>query len=638
MTFTFLDWAAILGYLAITLLLGLYFRRSAAKSTEDYFVSGRTASWWLAGTSMVATTFAADTPLLVAGLVYTQGIAGNWLWWAFLPSGMMTVFLFARLWRRSGLMTDVQFAEMRYAGKPAAFLRGFRAIYLGLLMNCVILGWVTKAMIGIVSTTMGPTMRGWPTLVSFSNFLARIFGPTFSGPDGQALVVCIFFLIPFTGIYVTLGGLSGVLWTDLFQFVLKMSIVIGIAYYAVIAAGGMSAMLSKIAAMRALNGGSDPTAFFPDFSRGFTTEMLWTLPVITFAVYLGVQWWAFWYPGAEPGGGGYIAQRIFSARDERQGLLSVLWFNIAHYALRPWPWILTALAAIVLYPGLAHPETSYMMVVNDHVPHALRGVILAGFLAAFMSTIATQLNWGSSYIVTDFYRRFVKRGAAERHYVRVSQIVTVLLVIVTCYVSGQLASIRSGWQVVLQVGAGTGSVYLLRWYWWRINAWSEITAMIAALLSTLAIQWSALWQFLLHRPEPFTGSASVIFAKSTLATTLLTTIAWVIATALTQPEPDTVLVSFYRKVRPQITGWTRVAALAPDVPQTRDLARNLWCWVLGCVMIYGALFGVGKLLLERWTGGTMLVLVAIVSAWQMWRELKRAAGPAAVAPGAGRTP
>jgi solute:Na+ symporter, SSS family len=629
MTFTLLDWFAILGYLAITLLLGLYFRRSAGKSTEDYFVSGRNVSWWLAGTSMVATTFAADTPLLVAGLVYTQGVAGNWLWWAFLPSGMMTVFLFARLWRRSGLMTDVQFAEMRYAGKPAAFLRGFRAIYLGLLMNCLILGWVTKAMIGIVSTTMGPTMQGWPLLVEFSNFLSRIFGPTFSGSDGQALVVCIFFLIPFTGLYVTLGGLTGVLWTDLFQFVLKMSIVIGVAYYAVKAAGGMGSILSKIDAMRATNGGSDPTALFPDFSRGFTVETLWTLPVITFGVYLGVQWWAFWYPGAEPGGGGYIAQRIFSARDERQGLLSVLWFNIAHYALRPWPWILTALAAIVLYPGLAHPETSYMMIVNDHVPHALRGIILAGFLAAFMSTIATQLNWGSSYLVTDFYRRFVKRDATERHYVRASQVVTVLLVIATCYVSGQLASIRSGWQVVLQVGAGTGSVYLLRWYWWRINAWSEITAMIVALLSTIAIHWDRLWQTVLSTPQLFSGSASVLFAKATLTTTLLTSLAWILVTWLTKPEPDSVLVSFYRKVRPQITGWERVAALAPEVPQTHDLAHNLWCWILGCVMVYAALFGVGKLLLEHWTIGGVLVLVAIVSAWQMSRELSRSKEPAA---------
>jgi len=627
MTFTLLDWSAIIGYLVITLLLGSYFWSSAEKSTENYFVSGRNVSWWLAGTSMVATTFAADTPLLVAGLVYTQGVAGNWLWWAFLPSGMMTVFLFARLWRRSGLMTDVQFAEMRYAGKPASFLRGFRAIYLGLLMNCLILGWVTKAMVGIVSTTMGPTMQEWPILVGFSNFLSRIFGSTFSGVEGQALVVCIFFLIPFTGIYVALGGLTGVLWTDLFQFVLKMSIVIGVAYYAVRAAGGVGAIVSRINAMRAVNGGSDPTAFLPDFSRGFATESLWTLPVVTFAVYLGVQWWAFWYPGAEPGGGGYIAQRIFSARDERQGLLSVLWFNIAHYALRPWPWILTALAAIVLYPGLTHPETSYMMIVNDYVPHAWRGVILAGFLAAFMSTIATQLNWGSSYCVTDFYRRFVKRDGSERHYVRVSRLVTVLLVIATGYVSGQLVSIRSGWQVVLQVGAGTGSVYLLRWYWWRINAWSEITAMTVALVSTVAVHWDGLWQVLLNRRDLFSGAASVVFAKATLTTTLLTSIAWILVTWWTRPEPESVLVSFYRKARPHITGWQRVAALAPEIPQTRDLGRNLWCWILGCAMIYALLFGMGKLLLEHWEPGGILMLIAVISAWLMWRELNHIKEP-----------
>src|SRR6202521_3514914 len=352
MTLTLLDWAVILGYLLLMLMLGLFFRRRSGRTTEDYFASGRQVTWWLAGTSMVATTFAADTPLVVTGLVYTQGIAGNWLWWSFLPSGMMTVFLFARLWRRSGLLTDVQFAEMRYSGKPAAFLRGFRAIYLGLLMNCLILGWVTKAMTSIVSVTLGVS-------------------------DRTALAVCVLFLIPFTGLYVALGGLWGVLWTDLFQFALKMSIVIGVAWYAVSAAGGMSSLLHRLAEMRAAAGpgAGDATAFFPDFSRPWSEEGLWLLPVITFVVNIGLQWWAFWYPGAEPGGGGYIAQRIFSAKDEQDGLLAVLWFNVPHYALRPWPWILTALAAIVLYPGLAHPETSYMMMVNDHVPHALRGII-----------------------------------------------------------------------------------------------------------------------------------------------------------------------------------------------------------------------------------------------------------------------
>src|ERR1700677_1178890 len=591
MAFTLLDWSAIIAYLAITLILGLYFRRSSTRSSEDYFVSGRKASWWLAGTSMVATTFAADTPLLVAGLVYTQGIAGNWIWWAFLPSGMMTVFLFARLWRRSGLMTDVQFAEMRYSGGPAAFLRGFRAIYLGLLMNCLILGWVTKAMINIVGTTLGPTMQTWSFLAGFSNFLTQIFGPVFSGTDGYALIVC--------------------------------------AYSAVKAAGGVGHMISQIDAMRASNGGSDPLAFLPDFSQGFASDTLWTLPVITFAVYLGVQWWAFWYPGSEPGGGGYVAQRIFSARDERQGLFSVLWFNIAHYALRPWPWILTALAAIVLYPGLSHPETSYMMIVNDHVPHALPGIITAGFLAAFLSTIATQLNWGTSYIVEYFYRRFLVRRATERHYVHVSQFVTILLVIATGYVSAQLASIRSGWQVVLQVGAGTGSVYMLRWYWWRINAWSEISAMVTALAATLALHWEGLANALVHRPTIFTGSDTVLFAKNVLATTLLTTLVWIAVTFLTAREPDSILVSFYRKVMPDVTGWKPIAVQAPEIPQTHDLARNLWCWILGVVMIYSALFGVGKILLHHRALGFVLVALSAICAWRMHHELTTGQGSAA---------
>src|ERR1700716_2995636 len=481
MTLSLLDWTVILGYLVLMLLLGLFFRKRSSRSTEDYFVSGRQVTWWLAGTSMVATTFAADTPLVVTGLVYSQGISGNWLWWSFLLSGMMTVFLFARLWKRSGLLTDVQFAEMRYTGKPAAFLRGFRAIYLGLLMNCVILGWVTKAMTSIVGSVLGKS-------------------------ETASLAICIFFLIPFTGIYVSLGGLWGVLWTDLFQFVLKMAIVIGVAWYGVQAAGGMQQMLSTLAAKRSAAGAgaSDITALLPDFSRGFASEALWTLPVITFVVHLAVQWWAFWYPGAEPGGGGYIAQRIFSAKDERNGLLSVLWFNLAHYALRPWPWILTALAAVVLYPGLTQPERGYMLVATRQTPHAVLGILLAGFMAAFMSTIATQLNWGSSYLVEDFYRRFLKREGSEAHYVNASRLATVFLVIAAALVALQLGSVSAGWKIVLELGAGTGGVYLLRWYWWRVNAWSEISAMLTALLMTFWLRWAV----------PFSGNSTVIFAKT----------------------------------------------------------------------------------------------------------------------------
>jgi Na+/proline symporter len=597
---TVIDWVAIAGYLLFTLLLGLYFRRRSSGSTEDYFVSGRAVSWWLAGTSMVATTFAADTPLAVTGLVYTQGITGNWIWWSFLPAGMMTVFLFARLWHRSGLLTDVQFAEMRYAGKPAAFLRGFRALYLGLLMNCLILGWVTRAMVSIIGTALGLS-------------------------DSVSLAVCVLFLIPFTGFYVSLGGLWGVLWTDLFQFILKMGIVIAVAYFGVHAVGGMHALLDKLAAMRVAAGpnASDITSFFPDFSRGLTSEALWTMPVLTFLVYLGVQWWAFWYPGAEPGGGGYIAQRIFSARDERNGLLSVLWFNLAHYALRPWPWILTALAAAVLYPHLDRPETGYMLVATHYMPPALRGILLAGFLAAFMSTIATQLNWGSSYLVSDFYRRFLQRNRSEKHYVLMSRISTLLLVVVTAWVSTKLTSVAQGWKVVLQVGAGTGGVYLLRWYWWRVNAWSEISAMATALVTTILLREPHLSEWLFERPQVFTGSDAVIFAKTTLLTTGITTLVWVAVTLLTRAEPDDVLVAFYRRVHPHTGGWTPVARLAPDVPETRDLGRNLLCWILGCAMVYAALFGIGQLCFGRTGRGLGLLLISAACAAWMGSYLKR---------------
>jgi solute:Na+ symporter, SSS family len=590
MNFTLFDWTAVVAYLAITLVLGLYFRGRSSKSVDDYFVSGRNVSWWLAGTSMVATTFAADTPLVVTGLVYTQGIAGNWLWWAFLLSGMMTVFLFARLWRRSGLLTDVQFAEMRYSGKPAAFLRGFRAVYLGLLMNCLILGWVTKAMTSIVAVTLGVS-------------------------DQRALAICVLFLIPFTGLYVALGGLWGVLWTDLFQFALKMSIVIGVAWYAVSAAGGMSSLLHRLAEMRAAAGpgAGDATAFFPDFSRPWSQEGLWLLPVLTFVVYIGVQWWAFWYPGAEPGGGGYIAQRIFSAKDERNGLLSVLWFNIAHYALRPWPWILTALAAIVLYPNLEHPETGYMLVVSQHVPPALRGIVVAGFMAAFMSTIATQLNWGASYLVSDFYRRFIKRDADDKHYVMMSRVSTVLLVIASALVSVLLADIRSGWQAVLEVGAGTGGVYLLRWYWWRINAWSEISAMATALFMTIVLRGVA----------PFSGFNAVVFAKTALTTSAVTTLVWLIVTYATKPEPEQVLLKFYRDVRPHVSGWKPVAQLAPEVPPTRDLGRNLLSWILGCAMVYLALFGLGHVLLGPMWQGLLLLVLAAACAFALYTNIIR---------------
>jgi solute:Na+ symporter, SSS family len=507
-----------------------------------------------------------------------------------LPASMMTVFLFARLWVRAGLLTDVEFAEMRYAGKPGAFLRGSRAVYLGLLVNCLILGWVTKAMTTITSVVLGID-------------------------DRAALAVCVFFLIPFTGIYVALGGLWSVLWTDLFQFVLKMGVVIAVAWYGVRAAGGTHSLLMKLADLHVAAGPNSSiiTAFFPDFSRGLASEAVWTIPVITFCVYLGVQWWAFWYPGSEPGGGGYVAQRILSARSERDGVLSVLWFNFAHYALRSWPWILAALAVVVLYPHLAQPEAGYVLLAVDHLPRAARGLLVAGFLAAFMSTVATHLNWGSSYLVSDFYRRFANRGATERHYVMVSRWVTILLVLLSACVSWELATIRSGWEVLLEVGAGTGSVYLLRWYWWRVNAWSEIAAMSTALIASLIIHWA----------PPFHGSEPAVFAKQTLVTTLVTTIAWVAVTMVTPAEPRDTLVRFYQRVRPDVLGWKPIAEISPDVIPAHYLGRNLVHWITGCAVVYCAVFGIGKFCLLSGRFGVLLLVSSLGCAAFLYRGLSR---------------
>src|SRR6516164_8746587 len=400
MPLTSTDWLVIIGYLLANLLIGVYYRRRASGNTEEFFISGRDVSWWLAGTSMVATTFAADTPLLVCGLVARQGIAGNWIWWGYCVGGMLTVFFFARYWRRAEILTDVQLVELRYGGKPAAFLRGFKAIYLGLFMNCFILGWVTQAMVSIITVLLGPVIAQGRVV----DFAGRHF--TLGDPRSTALILCVFVLIPFTGLYTFIGGLWGVLVTDLFQFALKMTMIIVLAWVAVAKIGGMHGLEIQLATIETsvrLGGttAADPLAFLPDTHLGLTGDALWTLPLLTFLVYLCMQWWLAWYPGAEPGGGGYVAQRMFSAKDEKNSLGATLWFNIAHYALRSWPWIVTALVAVAVYSthgGLrpsaefaAEPEKGYVMVLRDFLPPALRGLMIAAFLAAFMSTVGTQL-------------------------------------------------------------------------------------------------------------------------------------------------------------------------------------------------------------------------------------------------------
>jgi solute:Na+ symporter, SSS family len=585
MKLTFWDWLVVVMYFAFNLAVGLYYRKKGSRSTDDFFVSGREVTWWLAGTSMVATTFAADTPLAVTGLVATQGIAGNWLWWSFLLSGMMTVFFFARLWRRSEVITDVEFVELRYSGKPAAFLRGFRALYFGILMNCLIVGWVNLAMEKILTITLG-----------VSTFWA---------------VVIIFGIIGITGLYTFISGLWGVLWTDLFQFVLKMTMVIVLAYYGVEAVGGMAAMKRKLlvvdAARQAARGGSGSIlSFVPDLHSPW-------LPILTFGVYLGVNWWANWYPGAEPGGGGFIAQRIFCAKDEKNSLWATLWFNVAHYAVRPWPWILTALASVILYPHLKDPEVGYIKVWVDYLPHALRGLMLAGFLAAYMSTIATQLNWGSSYIVNDFYRRFAARGRGEKHYVLASKFSIVFLALLGAGVSLIMTTVAGAWELLLGIGAGTGAVYLLRWYWWRINAWSEVASMTAALVTTVVLR---VW---VH----FAGPQPIVFAKSLLVTVAVTTAVWLAATFLTAPEPDSKLVEFYCHVRPDVTGWKHIAEQAPEIPPTHDNWYNLLDWVLGCLMVYMVLFGIGKLLLGDTLTGVVFLLVSVASGYGIYWDFSR---------------
>src|SRR5262244_2099066 len=557
MPLTATDWIVVVAYLLLNLLISLYYRRRSSGSTEEFFVSGRNVSWWLAGTSMVATTFAADTPLLVTGLVAKNGIAGNWLWWSLCLSGMMTVFFFARYWRRSEILTDVEFVELRYGGKPAAFLRGFRALYLGALMNCLILGWVIKAMISITTVLLGDAIAQGRVLQVVLGGHA-LFHYTLGDPSHTALLICVLILVPFTGLYTFIGGLWGVLVTDLFQFALKMAMIIVLAWVAVAKIGGMQArqVQLKVIESNARQAGvqtSDPTAFLPNFHLGLTTDALWTLPVLTFIVYLGMQWWLAWYPGAEPGGGGYVAQRMFSAKDEKNSLGATLWFNIAHYALRSWPWIVTGLVAVAVYSahgGLhpsaefaAEPEKGYVMVMRDFLPPALRGLMIAAFLAAFMSTVGTQLNWGTSYLINDFYRRFVVRKGSERHYVFVSKIFIVVLVILSGYTAAHINSIQSAWQLLRGMGAGTGGELLLRWYWWRINAWSEISAMIAAFVMSMSLQ----------RVE-FSGNSSVVFAKTALITAGVTTIVWLATTLLTRPEENERLLKIYRRVQPTVHG------------------------------------------------------------------------------------
>ncbi len=608
MQLTALDWAVIAAYFAVNLGIGFFYMKRASGNVGEFFLSGRSVPWWLAGTSMVATTFGADTPLVVTGLVYNQGIAGNWLWWSFCLSGMLTVFFFAPLWRRARVLTDMEFAEFRYAGRPATFLRGFRALYLAVPVNTIIMGWVNLAMAKVLALTLGLTTT-------------------------RSQLEAVFACLALTLAYNAISGLWAVLWTDLVQFVLKMSMVVALAFFAVHAVGGMHSLATQVHASdlaRHAAGGPavDTLAFIPALGSGF---------FLSFLVLMSLNWWASWYPGAEPGGGGYIAQRIFSAKNEANGVGATLWFNIAHYALRPWPWIATALVALVLLPNPSAAqggyEGAYVWVMVHYLPPSLRGLMLAGFAAAYMSTIGTHLNLGASYLINDLYKRFLVQHSTERHYVNASRVATILVALLsasaTYYMKTHGDSIAAAWKFLLALGAGAGLVFMLRWYWWRINAWSEIAAMTAAATISLSLESSLglpVVRLLRHLDAslplaPLNQDDPHAFAWLMLITTSLTTAIWLAVTFATRPEAEATLARFYLQVKPSPLGWARFAT--PEEKAQPSLRFHFFHWVLGFTLVYSTLFGVGNMLFGGAALGLAMLTLAAASLALLFWSLER---------------
>jgi Na+/proline symporter len=582
MQLQWIDWVVVGVCLIICFAPALFFGRRAGKSTSEFFASGRAVPWWLAGLSMVATTFSSDTPNLVTDIVRRNGVAGNWVWWAFVLTGVSTVFFYARLWRRSGVMTDLEFYELRYSGKAASTLRGFRAVYLGLLFNCMIMATVNLAACKIAGILFG--LERWETLL-FVGLLNVAFAAH--------------------------SGLWGVLVIDMIQFFIMMTAVIAAAYFAVQApeVGGLTALVDKVSALRGPDG-LHYLNLLPDFTSN------WDLAVAVFIMPIAVQWWAVWYPGAEPGGGSYIAQRMLASKSERDAVGAVLFFNIAHYVLRPWPWILVALASLIVYPELSDIQRSFpnldpALLGHDiaypamlkFLPVGFVGLIVGGLIAANSSTILTHLNWGASYLVHDFYRRFVKRDAPEHHYVSVGRVVTVGLFLCSAGTVYLLDTAKDAFDIILQVGAGTGLLYLTRWFWWRVNAWSEIVAMVSSFVVSVVL-------LMLRRNgmEMSTHAALMI-------TVAATTVCWVI-TAFVGPQTDReVLINFYRKVRPAGPGWAPIRRETGVVATGSDnIPLALLGWVAGCTAIWSSLFAVGTFLYGRYTQTLLLTTVFAASA------------------------
>ncbi len=593
-----IDWVIVAFSLGICFIPALFFGKRAGKNTSEFFVSGRSVPWWLAGLSMVATTFSSDTPNLVTDIVRRNGVAGNWVWWAFVLTGVATVFFYAQLWRRSGVMTDLEFYEIRYSGKAAGFVRGFRSVYLGLFFNCMIMATVNLA-------------------------ACKIAGVLFGLPRWETLLICGLLNV----VFAAHSGLWGVLVIDMIQFFIKMTAVIAAAYFALRLpqVGGLHGLVAKLSVLKGPNG-VNYLNILPDFTNN------WDMAVAVFIMPIAVQWWAVWYPGAEPGGGSYIAQRMLASKSEKDSLGAVLFFNLAHYVLRPWPWILVALCSLIIYPQLsdiqkAFPNLDPSLIGHDiaypamlkFLPIGFIGLMVGGLIAANSSTILTHLNWGASYLVHDFYQRFICKDRTEKHYVLAGRMVTVLLFFCASGTVYLLDTAKDAFDIIIQVGAGTGLLYLVRWFWWRVNAWCEVVAMVSSFAVSIAL-------LVLHK-----NGANLSTHAGLLITVGVTTVCWLL-TARFGPETErNTLIEFYKKVKPFGPGWSVIRKEAGvSVAEARATGQNiplgLLGWVSGCTVIWSALFTVGNFLYGRMNYALLLLGVTIVSGLVLLRVFKRVWG------------
>ena len=599
-TLHWIDWSIIISYILFSLGVGIYFSKRAASSTEEYFLSGRSLPWWIVGTSMVATTFAADTPLAITEFVRGPGIWQNWFWWNLLMGSLLSVFLFSRLWRRAEILTDNELLELRYSGKPAAFLRAFKAGYFAILYNFIVMGWVINAMASVVSVMLN--MDKW-----------------------TAVWLCVIIAL----VYAILSGFWGVVVTDLVQFVIAMFGSIALAIIALNYIGGMEVLLSKLNELLGTDVVTDNTLKFipPIPDTGVATQTFWESPFSKFLIFISVMWWS--HHGTD--GGGYIIQRMSSAKNERHALLATLWFNIAHYALRVWPWIIVAVVSIVMFPIIPSEyselgvKAGYPLVMNTLLGPGLKGILIVSFLAAFMSTIDTHLNWGVSYLINDIYKRFFKPNESERHYVLVGKIMTVILMILAAFTALKMQSISKAWEFIFAMGAGIGLVLILRWFWWRVNAWSEITALATSIVITISFEIIAYFQTINNNLEySLFGSAPSIFGMSLqvhhklMIIVPIAIIAWVTVTFFTEPEPMTKLESFYKRVQPG--GWWGPVTSSFD-HTLQPVTKGIFIlWLAGVMMIYGFTFGIGNLIFQNYSASVILFGFAGIGSYLIWNR------------------